>query len=456
MTILPQPARNLLTALTALVSANAFALLGGLLLHICIARVLGVEAAGLYSAASATALLLSAVIDMGFDVSLPRDIAGTPDTKLQVKMITEAQATKNILWLGCMFIMIGGQVWNACHTSDTSDISTAWATIFFALWTLPRAVSLTCMAALRGMMRSVETSRVESIFSLVLYSVSCWLVFLPFSVLSIVLLLITIMSVAEGLKALVFIRKVTSKDSQNVSSANVSSLFSFFFSTWILLCDRTTCHALVHKLYSGQLSLMMLQAASAAEARAGILALQMLNSLSSVGYFAAAMRFITVLRTIPGATLNVLLPIFIAQQTRHSSETFHGDISLRILLFGGLCLSLPVSFALFFFASDIVIAVYSPMFQSAAPVLTILAWAFPLQVITHILEARLLASKRERWVNAGLLVGLVVVAMWNLTFTPLYGPISTAWSVLVGQSVMMMIYGSALFYERGKGFLGNA
>jgi O-antigen/teichoic acid export membrane protein len=430
----PNPMRGLISSIAALVSANAASLVGGVVLHICISRVLGAELAGVYSAASATALLLAAAIDFGFDVSLPRDIAQQPEPETLAEKMMQAQAVKNVLWLVSMVIMICVQMWNVVHGAPLL----ASATMLFALWTLPRSYSFTYFAVLRGLMRSAAAARVEGIVTTCAYVTACGIVFVPISSSNLVLILIFFLSAVEVLKPFFLRRLVVGWFSQNVSS-NLDD-FSHHNSSWMFLWNLNALRKVLNILRSGQISYVLLQVCSAAEARAGIFALQMFGSMSAVGYFAASMRFATVLRTIPGALLNVLLPFFASSPSQTTS--------LRSLIFTGFAVTVLVSAGLSLAAPVLIDAIYSSNFRPATPILVVLAWLFPLHFITHIFEARLLAEGRTNLVNVGLLSALAVVAAWNLVFTIEHGALSAAWSIIAGQCVMFVLYAAAMFVRK--------
>ncbi|MDQ1267259.1 MAG: Oligosaccharide flippase family protein, partial [Bacteroidota bacterium] len=148
-----------------------------------------------------------------------------------------------------------------------------------------------------------------------------------------------------------------------------------------------------------------------------------------VGIFSAGQRFLTLLRVIPGAVLNAMLPEF-ASRKRSPGNALK---AFAISFLTGAAIALPL-----YFLSDILIR-FTFDFKEAIPILQILSLTFPFVMSNHTLEAYLLACKRERFGNYGLLVSITVIAA-AILLSSVFDAKTAAYSALAGEASLTVLY----------------
>jgi O-antigen/teichoic acid export membrane protein len=167
--------------------------------------------------------------------------------------------------------------------------------------------------------------------------------------------------------------------------------------------------------------------------------LALLGAQAAAGYYAAALRFLTAARTLPGAVLNTLLPVF-------ANNTPRARKRLRTALGASLLLGSAGSAALALAAEPLVLLVYGSAFGAAADVLRVLAWLFVLHLLNVVLEAYLLANQQERLVNAALLAAILVAAGLTalLTAQNMSLGVAAAWGAVAGHATSVLCCAGAL------------
>jgi O-antigen/teichoic acid export membrane protein len=167
--------------------------------------------------------------------------------------------------------------------------------------------------------------------------------------------------------------------------------------------------------------------------------LGLLSNATAVGEFTAGMRFVTTLRVIPGAILNTLLPEF--SNNNENKKYIKTHLIFFIFLFG-----FSISFLLWLIAEPLMMLTFG--FESAIPVLKILAWGFVLTVCSFSCEAYLISQKKEKFVNFSLVIALISTLISALIYVPTYGAIGASISAIVGEAFLLIAY--LLFIAREK------
>jgi O-antigen/teichoic acid export membrane protein len=420
-----RPLRHFITSVSALFSINAMTLLGGIFLPIVIARVLGVEALGIFSTASALGLLITTIIDWGYETRTPLLIRATEQHNRYLivsRIIARIQIVKAMLWCVLMLIFWAFWYFQMSHRLDVSAIACGITSV----WALARGIMASYAAALRGLERFRVIAIVENAVSLAMY-VAIVVILVFTQNLSIALLCLP---VAECIKTLVFQRYIQMR----VFNTSIPAEQKLSLSSE---AHQISLASIIQSL-RGQTAFVLIQALGVVESRAGLFALAYLAySQVEVGYFGAAMRFIIALRTFVGAVFNVVL----------SSLTEDNPQQQRTLLFqiliagGGIaCVG---SMVLYFAAEPLLYWVYGQKLLPATTVLQTVAPLFALQTVGHIWEAFLLARSQERNVNIMLVLSLIVfggclTVLSNFTFA--LTAQNTATSVLVLALTIVVLY----------------
>ncbi len=399
-------------------------LLGGIILPIVIARMLGVEALGIFSTASALGLLITTIIDWGYETRTPLLVRAAEHHYLAVhRIITTIHIAKTVLW--CALMLVCGVVWLVWMPPRTLD-STVLTCVLYCLWALARGIMATYAAALRGLERFRIIAIVENSCSLAMYAL---MVGILLGTQNLALALVCL-PLAEGAKILVFQQYLRTRVFDAAHHAEQKELSSAE--------EHTNYLQSIFQSLRGQMAFVLIQALSIVESRAGLFALAWFAvSPLDVGYFGAAMRFIIALRTFAGAVFNVLLPSF-TQQIQTPTRGFLGQV---FLVSGGIaCVGSAV---LCFAAEPLLYWIYGKDLIPATTVLRTVAPLFALQTVAHVWEAFLLA-RRQEWRVVGMLAFALVVFGCCLAvlshFTFAVNAQNAATSVLVLACTIVVVY----------------
>lgn len=406
----------------ALLSVHAGTVVGGTLLPIAMARIVGAEALGIFATASSFGLLLLAIIDWGYETRLPLLVSQTPDDVSSY--IGAAQRAKTRLWLLATSVLAGGYgVFMLVHRNTAAPQSLpylALPVLLYGVWALVRALAMTYSHALRGLQHFGIIARVENSLTFASHLLAVGLLAAPLvisfaiSPSLVVSAVVACLIAGEALKSIVFVRYLqhenrhTSEERPAPPSSSISSG--------------------VIPLSMEHLVFVMMQALSVVQSRAGIYALTLLATQIEVGYFSAVARFTIALRILPGALFNVLLPRFVRSP---QPETLR-----KALLLGG-CIGAIGSAALYVCAGGLIWLIYGERFAHLMPLLRVVAWLFLLQTLVNILEPYLLAHKAEHFVNGTLAMALCVFAGMCVLF-----PVDTAYKAAfasVGMEIILVV-----------------
>lgn len=395
--------------------------MGGTLLPIAMARIVGAEALGIFATASSLGLLLLTIIDWGYETRLPLLVSQTPDDVSS--HIGTAQRAKIRLWLLATSVLaVGYGVFTLVlgNTVPQSLPYLALPTLLYGVWALIRTLAMTYSHALRGLQHFGIIARVENSLTFASHLLAVGILAAPLvisfaiSPSLVVSAVVACLIAGEALKSIVFVRYLqhenrhTSEERPTPPSSSISSG--------------------VIPLSMEHLVFVMMQALSIVQSRAGIYALTLLATQIEVGYFSAVARFTIALRILPGALFNVLLPRFVRSP---QPET------LRKALLLGVCIGAIGSAALYVCADGLIWLIYGERFAHLIPLLRIIAWLFLLQTLVNILEPYLLAHKAEHFVNGTLAMALCVFAGMCMLF-----PVDTAYKAAfasVGMEIILVV-----------------
>ncbi|TAE27899.1 MAG: hypothetical protein EAZ92_08750 [Candidatus Kapaibacterium sp.] len=370
-------------SLAALFSVNATTLVGGILLPIAVARILGAEALGIFSSASALGLLLTTLIDWGYETRIPLVVAAHFRTDISqcLALFRRAQVLKIVLWCVVAVCLLSFALFM------TKGILREEMSLYavYGVWSLFRALGASYIAALRGMEQYSRIARLENIASLMLHG-GCIAVLVVSQNLLLALLVLPCVESAKMLIAREFVVEGAWKEALRQVTQQKLSVRDM----WCALRE--------------QAYFVAIQALGIVESRAGVFALMLTTaSAQDMGFFGAAMRFPIALRTFAGALFTMLLPSFVSLQNDSSAHTANAQqqktLLLQALVLGG-GIAFAGSFFLFFAAEPLIFFVYGAAMLPSVELLRIVAALFFFQTLSNIFEAFLLARGQKRSVTA--------------------------------------------------------
>lgn len=423
------PVGFLAKAIGTLVSADAFSIIAAAAFSIVLARTLGKDALGLYALAFALLAILQTLINCGYELSLPRTISVKPHQL--GALLREAQRMK----LSLLLLAIAPTATLIAVFGPDND---AYLLAFPILWLAPRSFTATYAAAFRGLLHVKPIAVVESIVTGIAHAIAIVCVFAAPSLLTV----FVIFSIGECAKALWLHKRLRVHASQRLGvelphmfALRRSAASQSIAESWPRFWKNKNVLAFAATL-KRQMPVSATQILSALSSRSAILLIEALSTTSAVGVFSAANRFLSALRVAPGALLNVLIPEF---SKRSAAKRLDGIRNAALIV---LPIGVAVSALLHTFAEPLIVFTFGPVFRESAVVLQTLGWTFCLVMINHVLEAFLLALRREKAVNIALTLQILLILALNVTLLPHYGVIAVAWAALVAEAGALAILGT--------------
>lgn len=145
------------------------------------------------------------------------------------------------------------------------------------------------------------------------------------------------------------------------------------------------------------------------------------------GIYAAASRFFTSLRIVPGAVLNTIIPEY-SQRSSHSARI--RNVMLLALAAAALCS------AFLYFGAPLLIS-YTFSYAESVSILQILALGFGALFLKTTLEGFLLAAHKEHLVNSVLAV-VTVCAITAYAINARLSPQNVAWTISISEWVLFL------------------
>ncbi|MFP4369550.1 MAG: oligosaccharide flippase family protein [Candidatus Kapaibacterium sp.] len=398
---------SIVSAVSKLLSAEGISLLLAMAFNIILGREIKEEAFGAYSLALIVAILMKTISEAGLEISIPRDI-NRPGADMKQSLF-RGQEVKNTVWLMLILPFIPLMYF-------TTGI---WSSLIMLLWVIPMNISFTYKAILRGKNRMGAIARYETVFNFIQYGAGITLVFLFPEIWIIFILFMT----AELLKSLALYNYVRKYYSINVK---YTALYKVNFG---ILKEKS--------FIKEHWSLLSINLFSLLHYRMPLFAAGWFGTAAAAGLFSAALRFISLLRVLPGIVLNVMIPVF---SVRRSS----GERGYRGMVFGiSAAVGIAISLALWMAAEPLMKHTFG--FMKAVPVLKVLAWVYFPIMLNNTMEAWLLAEDRESEVNTGLFIALLVIFGASAWFIILYGSIGAAYAALAGNYFITFYYVILIF-----------
>jgi len=170
-------------------------------------------------------------------------------------------------------------------------------------------------------------------------------------------------------------------------------------------------------------------------------------NVTSVGYYQAAMRFITGLVRVPMILINAFYPRI---ARGFSSGEASNDLSVsRLLVHFMVWIGGILSFLFFTLASPLIITLYTQKMAPSIPALQVLSFVLVVRFVASGYGIILTSCHRQSTQVLGAAVAAVVNISLNLIFVPRYGFMAAAWVSLFTNIVILILY--AFFIKRTLG-----
>ncbi|MFP4528240.1 MAG: lipopolysaccharide biosynthesis protein, partial [Candidatus Kapaibacterium sp.] len=343
------------------------------------------------------------IIESGYEIHIARESAANHSNIHN--LLRESSEIKNALFMVLLIpaIALGWLM------------SGSFVFVALLIWIYIWSACSGMKSALRGIGRMRSIAAVESRWSFALYAINFLLLFwLPN-----LLLIFAAFALAEFFKAVDYHKKLS-------GWAEIPSLYRLYQIKFSIFSKIKSNLAKLR----AQFRLVAVNFLSVLHYRAPMIMLGLVSTSAAIGLYSAGLRFLTALRLIPGASLNVLLPEF---STAGSSRR-----DLRSGMLFAVITGLVVSAGLWSGADFIMSITFD--FGEAVPVLRVLAWTFLPVSVNHICEAWLLSGRRESGVNRALASTSALILISAAISIPLGGAIAAAWCALGGETALMLIY----------------
>lgn len=164
---------------------------------------------------------------------------------------------------------------------------------------------------------------------------------------------------------------------------------------------------------------------------------------SVAGNFTAAQRF-TGLATLP---IEGLIGTALPRMFRHGAGMNEHPSMMRALFATTLGYGMIAGLALYF-VSDAIVVLLGSQFESATPVVKLLAWCAPVSCMRILLAHWLLARGDVRARVLLETMGLFVLACTMFVLTPERGAIGSAWALIAGECTLMLLFSARLLTYR--------
>lgn len=172
-----------------------------------------------------------------------------------------------------------------------------------------------------------------------------------------------------------------------------------------------------------------------------------LLNVTSVGYYQAAMRFITGIMRVPMIMINAFYPR-IAQS--FASKKDEADLSTsRLLIHFMIWIGSLLTIFFFVTAAPLITLLYTEKMTPAIPALQILSFVLVIRFVASGYGIILTSCHRQFTQVVGAAVGVVTNVGLNMLLIPTYGFIAAAWVSVITNAVILLMY--AIFVKRALG-----
>ena len=166
-----------------------------------------------------------------------------------------------------------------------------------------------------------------------------------------------------------------------------------------------------------------------------------------VGYYTAAMTIATLWEFVPGAIVNSVRPVIIADREEHY-EKYIRKIQLLMLMM--TFMSVGVGIVVTLLDKVAIIILFGEKYLSAAPVLAVLIWSTGFAQIGTARSIWIVAEDYNPYQKYMVIMGAIVNALLNYFGIRFFGMIGAAYATLLSQAFVQFI--APLFFKKTRIF----
>ena len=387
--------RRIAGSSTALLIGNFANKVTGLLVMLTVARLLGVDRLGLYTAVYAYVIMFSLATDLGFSTVVTRQLSQDVDEGR--RWLGNALLLRWPLAIISYVICIGGAFLFYGSGERT------WLIVISAVSFLLSPLSASTAVFQSRMLLRIPTT-ISLASRLLLLVVVQWLARTGGTIQALVVAEVTLgamNSITVWLWSRWLIKPIWQFDWTAVRALMIEGVPLFLTSAFVALYFRIDVFFIDH---------------------------YRVQSLSEIGVYAAAYRLTESMGLIAQALTSSIFPV-LCQQIQAGSQASLVKlirISLKILL--GVAVAIAI--VLTFYSQTVITLLYGGKFEGAAPLLAILA-CNQILVYTNILTSTILVARGQ---SRTLMLITMAMLVWNIAlnflFIPRYGALGAAWTTM--------------------------
>lgn len=367
-----------------------------------VARRLGEAGLGQYAFIASVVFIGNMITTFGMDTLLIREIART-------------RATATALVPAALWIQLAlSGVFIAAVFIAADQTETAFALRLYALTLIPLALYTISSAILRAFER-MDAFLALNVVTALLQILAAWIAF----------------SRAADLTTLISFLALS-----QIASALFAAALCFWLIPGMAFPLRVTRGEMI-SIARTALPLAALVAFGVIYQRLGLVVLPALAGDSVTGWFSAAARIVAALQLAPQALLGALFPLM--SRWSFDKQLVRAPLILSIA-FGALA-ALGITFA----APPLIALIYGARFAPSASALSLLIWGLIPYTFTATVTLELIATRRERRVVFGNLIGVGVSAAMYVVLVPAFGLIGACWASVASEWTQ-----AALFFALRK------
>jgi len=395
--------RKISSSILQLLSADFFTAVFGMLFAFFLGRYYGAEYLGIFTFSTMMATMLWTLGESGYEIEIPREIA-REKSNLQVLMQNAQTFKLRLLIVGLPFFSLYGFF-----------ALREWAFLLIMLWVFPASANMTLRSACRGLKLFALISKIEISTSFMLYT-SMFVVLWTTGELWIVFVVLVFFELFKSAMYYSFLNREEPLN-KNILLPLSKDLFSINSALATLRSRR---------------GITFINLLSIFQYRSVLLVLPLFLSNYMVGVYTVGIRFITLLRLVPASFNNVLLPEFSSSDIKSNKRL----LAKSLIWIVGVTL---ITATIIFLTADLIIN-YTFNIPESIIILKLMIWAIIPLSVHQVIEAFLIASKKETQVSFALLFTGIIVIVLTIIANLLYGIIGVACIFVIGEILLLIQY----------------
>ncbi len=386
--------------------AELVSLMSLTVISIILGRVLDAEALGIYSISFITATLFRMFAESGYELEILREIS--TDRKKVYPIVIEAQELKNFLLTATIPIML------IYFYFSVSDISC----LLMIPYNYLSSITITYKSVLRGIKSYTILSKIESIYAITLLLFSVVAIYTTRNIAYVMLVYV----IMELFKIFLLYRELKKEKTIEIPKFYLMFQLHATFYYWKKQIE----------IIKKRKPLMIINMSSVLQNRAGFYMLGIVGTNAQKGIYSAAYRFISFLRTIPWALINVLLPDYAEKLKKSENANLGAGLIISFII--GFIISLTL-----WLLSDFLIEL-TYKFEEAKDLLKILSFSFVAIMLNTVCETYLIALKKETYANIAMLLSVAFSFVGTLILYGKFGNYGVAYTFLFSEYFLFLIY----------------